>query len=132
MFFFILFISYANVSESEKKYNTIEDAKKAGAITLNYGKFFQQIINFLITTLCLYVIMKCISKVYKRHVALGTDFPCPKCKEMVKEGAVRCPHCCFEPIEPEKEKEKTKSGSPSDSPVTSGSVKSEYVFNVPK
>lgn len=45
--------------------------------------------------------MRVVHLLYKKHVEVSTDWPCPKCKEMVKEGAVRCPHCTAEPIRPE-------------------------------
>lgn len=79
----------------------MQQAKLAGAVTLNYGRFIQTIINFLIIAFCLFLIIKVISLLYKKHVAVSTDWPCPKCKEMVKEGAIRCPHCTAEPIMPE-------------------------------
>jgi len=82
-------------------YPTVESAKAAGAITLNYGKFIQTVINFLIIAFCLFLIIKLIYAIYKKDQAVSTDWPCPKCKEMVKKGAVRCSHCTAEPISPE-------------------------------
>jgi len=82
-------------------YQTVQQAKEAGAITLNYGKFIQTVINFLIIAFCLFLIIKFIYLIYKKHEAVSTNWPCPKCKEMVKEGAIRCSHCAAEPIRPE-------------------------------
>lgn len=39
-------------------YTTREQAKDAGAVTVNYGNFIQQIINFLLIALVLFFIIK--------------------------------------------------------------------------
>lgn len=43
-------------------YPTLEDAQKAGAVTLNYGLFFNAFFSFLITGMFLYLLIKKIIK----------------------------------------------------------------------
>lgn len=43
-------------------YFTLDEAKKDGAITLNYGQFLQQLLNFLLVTLVLYFVVKGMAK----------------------------------------------------------------------
>jgi len=81
-------------------YPTVQKAKEAGAITLNYGRFIQSIINFFLIAFCIFLLLKLIFLLYRKKETKSTDWPCPKCKENVKEGAVRCPHCTAEPIYP--------------------------------
>ncbi|OQV16426.1 putative Large-conductance mechanosensitive channel [Hypsibius exemplaris] len=83
-------------------YPTVAKAKEAGAITLNYGNFIQTIIHFLMVAVCLFIFIKLLLLCKRKEAAAkpSTDWPCPKCKEKVKEGAIRCPHCAAEPIFP--------------------------------
>lgn len=79
-------------------YPTIQKAKDAGAITLNYGRFIQTIIHFILISFVIFLIVKLVYFFYRKKEVKSTDWPCPKCLEMVKEGAVRCSHCTSEPI----------------------------------
>ncbi|OQV20081.1 putative Large-conductance mechanosensitive channel [Hypsibius exemplaris] len=94
----------SNDSLLEVSYPTVAQAKAAGAITLNYGNFFQSIINFLTVSFCLFLLLRLLYAF--KDIASSTkpkpstDWPCPKCRETVKVGAVRCPHCTAEPIAP--------------------------------
>ncbi|XP_055332458.1 large-conductance mechanosensitive channel-like [Paramacrobiotus metropolitanus] len=100
--FVIMRYGNANDSAAGATYPTVLKAKEAGAITLNYGNFINTIINFLIVAFALFLFIKVIFLFKRKEVAKApsTDWPCPKCKELVKEGAIRCPHCTAEPIGP--------------------------------
>lgn len=93
-------LKYANKTDEASKlqYPTMLVAKEKGAITLNYGRFLQTILYFLLIAFVLFLIIKLVYLVYHKETVKSTDWPCPKCKEKVKEGAVRCPHCAAEPI----------------------------------
>lgn len=68
---------------------------------LAYGNFITAIINFLITALALFCLIKCINtlgeKLKKKEEpaapAAPTTKKCPYCLSEIAIEAVRCPHC---------------------------------------
>ena len=50
-------------------YQTLTDAKAAGAITLNYGSFITACIDFLIVAIILFVIVKQVNKFRRKKEA---------------------------------------------------------------
>lgn len=70
------------------------------APVLMYGNFITAIINFLITALVIFIIIKSInslqnklSKKKEETPAEPTTKECPFCKSTIAIGAVKCPHC---------------------------------------
>ena len=63
---------------------------------MDFGAFISAIINFILIALVVFWLIKGINKMRRKseeaepEVAAPT---CPFCKEEVKEGATRCPHC---------------------------------------
>ncbi len=53
-------IDFSNffINLSEGHYNTLKAAKEAGAATINYGLFLNQVINFLIVSFVIFIIVK--------------------------------------------------------------------------
>uniref|UniRef100_H3GR60 Large conductance mechanosensitive channel protein n=1 Tax=Phytophthora ramorum TaxID=164328 RepID=H3GR60_PHYRM len=67
-------------------------ARDAGAVTINYGLFFENIINFAVNALFLFIAVKKVFElVFKLKV--GVKKLCPYCKEFVKGAATRCKNC---------------------------------------
>ena len=50
-------------------YLSLEAAQKAGAITVNYGKFIQSVISFLMVAFTLFIVIKNINKLKKEEEA---------------------------------------------------------------
>ena len=70
-----------------------------GAATLNYGAFIAAVINFLLTALVIFCLIKTINKISKKREeepAAPTTKECPFCKEQIAIEASRCPHCTSE------------------------------------
>ncbi|MCQ2081549.1 MAG: large conductance mechanosensitive channel protein MscL [Lachnospiraceae bacterium] len=68
-----------------------------GAASLCYGSFIQAIINFLLTALVIFILIKSINKFRKKkEEAAPTTKECPFCKEQIAIEATRCPHCTSE------------------------------------
>jgi large conductance mechanosensitive channel len=44
-------------------FNTLADAQKAGAVTINYGAFINTLINFLVVAVALFMLIRAINKV---------------------------------------------------------------------
>ena len=74
------------------------------APVLAYGNFITAIINFLITALVIFCIIKLLNSLNDRlkkkdetpAPAAPTTKICPYCKSTVAIDAVRCPHCTSE------------------------------------
>ena len=75
-------------------YATLQAAKDAGAVTINYGVFINAIITFLIVAIVLFFVVKAYSKMTKPKAATTKD--CPFCATAVPLAAKRCPHCTSE------------------------------------
>lgn len=82
-----LFINLGSVQHA-----TLEEAKKAGAPTLNYGLFVNSIVDFVIIAFCVYMIAKIVMK-----PAPAAPPPpvkdCLQCGEKVLAVAKKCKYC---------------------------------------
>lgn len=74
-------------------YASIADAKAAGAVTLNYGLFINQIVAFLIVAACVFLVVRAVAKLQPAPVAAPSTKPCPQCAMQIPLAAKRCPHC---------------------------------------
>jgi large conductance mechanosensitive channel len=79
-------IDFANmfVALNGQHYDTLADAKKAAAATINYGLFLNAVIEFLI--------VKQANRL-KKPEAAPTTKPCPECCTAIPIAAKRCPAC---------------------------------------
>ena len=79
-------------------YASLQAAKDAGAVTINYGVFINAILVFLIVALVLFLLMKAYMKTQKPAEVSTKD--CPFCKSAIPLEATRCPQCTSEvPLE---------------------------------
>ncbi|HET6644585.1 MAG TPA: large-conductance mechanosensitive channel protein MscL [Fimbriimonadales bacterium] len=74
-------------------YPTLQAATDAGAVTLNYGKFINEIIRFVIVALCLFFVVKAMNRMKKPEKAAATTMSCPQCLMDIPIGAHKCGHC---------------------------------------
>lgn len=76
------------------KYATLQEARDAAAPIIAYGNFIQNIINFLIIALVIFIVIKQVAKVRPQEEAPApTTKVCPYCKSEIPIEAVKCPHC---------------------------------------
>lgn len=80
------------INLSGKDYPSVAAAKAAGAATLNYGIFFNHIINFLIIAFVIFLLIKQINRMQKPAAVPATK-DCPQCFSSIPLKATRCPHC---------------------------------------
>lgn len=69
------------------------------SVTMNYGKFINTIITFIIVAFCLFLIIRAMNRLQKKAeapAAAPTTKDCPFCATAVPIKAVRCPHCTSE------------------------------------
>jgi large conductance mechanosensitive channel len=82
------------INLSDKSYATLEEARKAGAATLNYGTFITTVIDFLIIAFVIFVIVRQANKLKKPAPEVApTTKDCPYCLSAIPKGATRCGHC---------------------------------------
>ena len=84
---------------SGKDFPSVAAAKAAGAATLNYGIFFNHVINFLIVALAIFLLIKQINRMNKpapAPAAAPTTKDCPHCLSAVPLKATKCAHCTSE------------------------------------
>jgi large conductance mechanosensitive channel len=74
-------------------YLTLEAARKAGAVTVNYGLFITSLISFFIIALVIFSIVRVINKLYPKPAAAVTTKTCPFCASAIPLAATRCPNC---------------------------------------
>ena len=75
-------------------YASLAAAKEAGAVTLNYGLFFNNILTFLIVALAIFMLIRALNKLYRKPPEPTPDTkPCQFCTMTVSVQALRCPHC---------------------------------------
>jgi len=86
---------YINLSRTN--YATFEEAKAAGAPTINIGLFINTVIEFLVIMLVVFFIVRTVNKVRERMQPTPAVVPttrlCPFCKTEIPVDATRCPHC---------------------------------------
>lgn len=60
-----------------------------------YGAFIQNVIDFLLMTLCIFLFVKMINNFRKKEEPAPAKAPrlCPFCKSAIADDATRCPHC---------------------------------------
>lgn len=83
------------VSLDGGSYATIEEATKAGAAVLSYGRFIDAIIQFVIVAIAIFIVIRQINKLTKKPDAPppATTRDCPKCLSAIQKKATRCAFC---------------------------------------
>jgi large conductance mechanosensitive channel len=74
-------------------YDLLKDAKAAGAPTLNYGMFFNTIINFLIVAFAIFMVVRAVNRWMPKPAAPVTTKDCPQCAMPIPVAAKKCGHC---------------------------------------
>ena len=77
-------------------YPSVAAAKAAGAPTINYGIFFNTVIDFVIVASVLFLVVRQVNRMRREPEATSTTKPCPYCLSTIPLGAVRCPYCTSE------------------------------------
>jgi large conductance mechanosensitive channel len=76
-----------------KDYASLEAARAAGAATVNYGLFINNVIAFLIVAFAVFLVVKAHERAHRADQAPPAVKACPFCLEDVALAAQRCPHC---------------------------------------
>jgi large conductance mechanosensitive channel len=90
-------VDFANlyINISGKAFPSLDEAKKAGAATINYGLFINTVLDFIIVAFVLFLLIRQINKMTKKPApaAAPTTKECPYCFTNIPIKATRCPNC---------------------------------------
>ena len=88
------FVVLKEGAKAAAPYASLAEAKAAGAATLNYGVFVNQIVTFLIVAVCVFLVVHLMGKLQRpAPAAAPTTKDCLYCKTAIPLAATRCPHC---------------------------------------
>ena len=83
------------------RYQSLAEAKAAGAPTVNYGLFLNEVINFIIVAAVIFMLVKQSNRLKKQAPPPAPSTrKCPFCLSDIPLKATRCAHCTSE-IKPE-------------------------------
>jgi large conductance mechanosensitive channel len=80
-------------------YPSLADAQAAGAVTINFGLFFNAVISFLIVALVVFLLIRGINRLRREEEAPPEEptlKECPYCLSEIPLKATRCAHCTSE------------------------------------
>ncbi|MFT3890608.1 MAG: large conductance mechanosensitive channel protein MscL [Anaerolineales bacterium] len=76
------------------QYPSVEAAKAAGAATVNYGLFINNVIDFIIVAFVIFLLVRAINRMRQpAPAAAPTTKECPHCFTQIPLKATRCPNC---------------------------------------
>ena len=82
------------INMSGKSFESLADAKKAGAATLNYGLFLNTTIDFLIVGFAIFILVRQVNRLKRQTPAAApVTRECPFCFTDIPVKATRCPQC---------------------------------------
>ena len=78
-------------------YATLAEANAAGAVTINYGQFINNIVTFIIIAFAVFLIVRAANRLKPQDAAAApATKDCPFCRMAIPTAATRCPHCTTE------------------------------------
>jgi len=89
-----LFINLSSVP-----YQSLAEAKAAGAATINYGVFLNAVVNLLIVAFVIFLLIRAVARLRRKEEAAPaapTTRECPYCLSNVPVRATRCAFCTSE------------------------------------
>jgi large conductance mechanosensitive channel len=81
-------------------YPTLADAQAAGAVTINYGVFFNNVVSFVLVALAVFMVVRVMNRLRRRKEETPAAAPatkeCSYCFSSIPVRATRCPACTSE------------------------------------
>lgn len=83
-----------NMDFSDLKFVLKAAAENSPAVSLNYGVFVNNVVNFLIVAFCIFLAVRAINQLKKpQPAATATTKSCPECCSVIALAAHRCAFC---------------------------------------
>jgi len=90
-------IDFSNlfINLSGTPYPSLAAAQEAGAPTINYGLFINNVIDFLIVAFVIFLVVRWFNSLTRKPEAPAapTTRECPYCFTQIAIKATRCPNC---------------------------------------
>ncbi|MCP4535813.1 MAG: large-conductance mechanosensitive channel protein MscL [Chloroflexi bacterium] len=80
-------------------YAALAEAQEAGAVTVNYGLFLNNVVSFIIVALMMFLLIRGMNRMQQEEEASPaepTTKECPYCISTIPIKATRCAHCTSE------------------------------------
>ena len=87
---------YVNLNLGGPEYASLSEAKAAGAPTLNYGYFLNNVIDFVFVAFALFFLIRWVNRLRGPAPEVAPPVPtreCPECLSQVPVAARRCAQC---------------------------------------
>jgi len=82
------------ITLSGQVYPSLEAAKAAGTVTMNYGVFINTVIQFVIVAFALFLMIKWVNKLKRKSPPPEPNTKkCPHCLSEIPIKATKCAHC---------------------------------------
>jgi large conductance mechanosensitive channel len=94
-----IFVLLKEGGKAAAPYAGLADAKAAGAVTINFGLFFNAVISFLIVAFAIFLLIRGMNAMRRQQEApqaAPTTRECPFCFSTIAIKASRCPQCTSE------------------------------------
>lgn len=89
-----LFVLLQPGPKAPPPYATVADAHAAGAVTVNYGRFLNNVISFILVAFAVFLVVRVANRLKPQDAsAAPATKDCPYCRMAIPVGATRCPHC---------------------------------------
>ena len=94
-----LYFTLPNYDGQIVHYPSLEAAKAAGAVTINYGVFINTLISFILVAFSVFLLIKGINKLRAltekecEEQEEAKNKTCPHCFSEIDIRATKCPHC---------------------------------------
>jgi large conductance mechanosensitive channel len=89
-----LFILLKPGVKAAPPYASLADAQAAGAVTINYGSFINNVVTFLIVAFAVFLVVRAANRLKPQDAAAApTTRDCPYCRMAIPVAASRCPQC---------------------------------------
>lgn len=97
-----LYLTLPNSDGQIISYPSLDAAKAAGAVTINYGVFINTLISFILVAFSVFLLVKAINKLraltekQEAKEEEVTTKSCPRCYSTININATKCPCCTSE------------------------------------
>lgn len=89
-----LFVLLKEGAKAASPYASLADAKAAGAVTINYGQFINNVVTFIIVAFAVFLVVRAANRLRPPEAAAAPNTrDCPYCRMPIPVAATRCPQC---------------------------------------
>jgi large conductance mechanosensitive channel len=89
-----LFVLLQPGPKAPPPYASVAEAQAAGAVTINYGSFINNVVTFIIVAFAVFLVVRMANRLYPPEASAAPNTKeCPHCRMAIPKGATRCPEC---------------------------------------